>query len=180
VLSRAQKEEQVADLRERFGRASSVFFADFRGLTVIATEELRAALRQDPESDNEYHVIKNSVLKHAVKDSDFEALDRHLQGPTACAMSYGDPVALAKVLVEFQEKHDHFELKGGYLDGKALDTGEIATLATLPNLQELRGMLVGLLVAPATKLVRLLKEPGAQLARLVDARRGALEASGDE
>ena len=89
-------------------------------------------------------------------------------------------MALAKVLVDFQEKHDNFELKGGYLDGKALDTGEIATMATLPNLQELRGILVGLLVAPATKLVRLLNEPGAQLARLVDARRSALEASGDE
>ena len=178
MLSRAQKEEQVADLRERFGRASSVFFADYSGLSVGETEELRGALRRDPEGDNEYHVIKNSVLKHTVKDTDFEALDGHLKGPTACAMSYGDPVALAKVLVDFQKKHDDFELKGGFLDGKTLDTGEIVTLATLPNLHELRGILVGLLVAPATKLVRLLNEPGAQLARLVEARRGSLEESG--
>ena len=95
-------------------------------------------------------------------------------------MSYGDPVALAKVLVDFQKKHEDFELKGGFLDGKALDTGEIARLATLPNLQEIRGTLVGLLVAPATKLVRLLNEPGAQLARIVEARRAALEESGAE
>jgi large subunit ribosomal protein L10 len=146
----------------------------------VATEELRGALRQDPEGENEYHVIKNSVLKHALKDSELEVLDEHLKGPTACAVSYGDPVALAKVLVEFQKKHDVFELKGGFLDGKALDTGEIATLATLPNLQELRGKLVGLLVAPATKLVRLLNEPGSQLARLVEARRADLEGSGGE
>jgi large subunit ribosomal protein L10 len=178
VLSRAQKEDQVADLRQRFGRASSVILADYRGLTVGATEELRGALRQDPESESEYHVIKNSVLKHAVKDSDLDVLTEHLTGPTACAVTYGDPVALAKVLVDFQKKHDVFELKGGYLDGKALDSGEIATLATLPNLQELRGKLVGLLVAPATKLVRLLNEPGAQLARLVEARRAALEEAG--
>lgn len=180
MLSRAQKEEQVADLRQRFGRASSVFLADYRGLSVGETEELRSALRQDPESENEFHIIKNSVLKHAVKDSDLEPLDEHLKGPTACAVSYGDPVALAKVLVEFQKKHDVFELKGGFLDGKALDTGEIATLATLPNLHELRGKLVGLLVAPATKLVRLLNEPGSQLARLVEARRADLEGSGGE
>ena len=92
----------------------------------------------------------------------------------------GNAAALAKTLVEFQKKHDVFELKGGYLDGEALDTGEIARLATLPNLHELRGLLVGLLVAPATKLVRLLNEPGAQLARLVEARRSALEESGGE
>ena len=69
---------------------------------------------------------------------------------------------------------------GGYLDGKALDPSEISKLATLPNLKEIRGTLVGLLVAPATKLVRLLNEPGAQLARLVEARRSSLEESGDE
>lgn len=180
MLTRVQKEEQASELRERFGRASSVFLADYRGLSVGETDELRGALRQDPESKNEYHVIKNSVLKHAVKDSDLESLGEHLNGPTACAMSYGDPVALAKVLVDFQKKHQDFELKGGFLDGKALDASEIATLATLPNLQELRGIMVGLLVAPATKLVRLLKEPGAQLARLMEARRAALEESGGE
>jgi large subunit ribosomal protein L10 len=178
VLSRAQKEDQVADLRQRFGRASSVILADYRGLSVVATEELRGALREDPESEHEYHVFKNSVLKHALKDSELDVLSEHLTGPTACAVSYGDPVALAKVLIDFQKKHEIFELKGGYLDGKALDTREIATLATLPNLQELRGMLVGLLVAPATKLVRLLNEPAGQLARLVEARRSALEESG--
>ena len=180
MLSRAEKKEQVTELRQRFGRASSVFLADYRGLTVLEAEELRGALRADPEAENEYHVIKNSVLKHALIDSDLEPLTEHLKGPTACAISFGEPVALAKTLVEFQKKHDVFELKGGYLDGEALDTGEIARLATLPNLHELRGKLVGLLVAPATKLVRLLNEPGAQLARLVDARRSALEESGGE
>ncbi len=180
MLSRAEKKDQVAELRQQFGRASSVFLADYRGLTVLEAEELRGILREDPEGDNEYHVIKNSVLKHALMDSDLEHLSELLKGPTACAMSFGEPVALAKALVEFQKKHDVFELKGGYLDGKALDTGEIARLATLPNLQELRGILVGLLVAPATKLVRLLNEPGAQLARLVEARRASLEESGGE
>jgi large subunit ribosomal protein L10 len=180
VLTRAQKKDQVTDLRERFGRASIVMLADYRGLSVIASEELRGVLRQDPETENEFHVFKNSVLKHAVKDSELEVLDEHLKGPTACAMSFGDPVALAKVLVDFQEKHEAFELKGGYLDGKALGPSEISTLATLPNLQGIRGTLVGLLVAPATKLVRLLNEPGAQLARIVEARRAALEESGAE
>ena len=80
MLSRAEKKEQVAELRERFGRASSVFLADYRGLSVLEAEELRGVLRQDPESENEYHVIKNSVLKHAFLDSDLEPLSEHLKG----------------------------------------------------------------------------------------------------
>ena len=102
-------------------------------------------------------------------------IEEHFHGPTAVAISYGDPVGLAKVLVDYAEDHDAFEIKGGELDGKVLDPGEVAHLATLPNLQELRGKLVGLLQAPATKMVRLLNEPAGQLARLMAARKDALE-----
>ena len=88
--------------------------------------------------------------------------------------------SLAKALVAFGKEHEVFEIKGGYLDGQALEPADVAKLATLPNLQELRGKLVGLIQAPATKLVRLLNEPGGQLARLVGARRSSLEESGGE
>ena len=87
-------------------------------------------------------------------------------------------VAMEQARLEYEKQKEPFELKGGFLDGKALDTSEIATLATLPSLDQLRGKLVALVQAPATKLVRLLNEPGAQLARLVEARRGALEEGG--
>ena len=100
------------------------------------------------------------------------------KGPTAVAISYGDPAALAKVLVDYSKANKVFELKGAFLDGRCLAEEEIATLATLPSLLELRAQLVGLLQAPAGKLVRLLAEPGGQLARLVEARRGALEDAG--
>lgn len=180
MLSRAQKESQVETLRERFGRASSVFLADYRGLTVKEAEELRIAIDADPDNPCEYRVVKNSVLRLATQETGLSALDEHFAGPTAVAMSYGDPAALAKTLVAFATDRDVFEIKGGFLDGQVLDSGEVAKLAMLPNLQELRGRLVGLLQAPATKLVRLLNEPGAQLARLVEARRGALEDPGSE
>ena len=81
---------------------------------------------------------------------------------------------MAKVLVDYAKENEIFALKGGFLDGKAIDTGEIQTLATLPSLDQLRGQLVGLLQAPASKLARLLNEPAAQLARLVAARKDAL------
>jgi large subunit ribosomal protein L10 len=105
-------------------------------------------------------------------------LTETFNGPTAVAISYGDPAALAKVLVEYAKANEVFELKGAFLDSRALDDGEIETLATLPTLDELRGTLIGLLQAPATKLVRLLNEPGAQIARLMEARRNALEQVG--
>jgi large subunit ribosomal protein L10 len=178
MLTRAQKEEQVSNLRDCFGRATSVFVADYRGLTVDKANELRSKLRSDAAGgDVDYRVAKNSVLRRAAADSPADVLTEQFNGPTAIAISYGDPAALAKILVDYSKENEVFELKGALLDGRALDQGEIATLATLPSLDELRGMLVGLLQAPAGKLARLLKEPGGQLTRLIDARRQELESS---
>lgn len=174
MLTREQKTEQVADLKDKFDRATSVFVADYRGLTVESVNELRRKLRAGEEDEYEYQVVKNSLLKLAVADSGAESLSELFAGPTAVAFSFTDPVGLAKILVDYAKDNEVFELKGGYLDGNALDEKEVAHLATLPSLQELRGKLVGLLNAPATKLVRLLNEPGGQLARLVKARQESL------
>ena len=174
MLTRAQKEEQVSVLKEKFSRATGVFVADFRGLTVDETNKLRSDLRGDEPDNSEYSVAKNSVLRLAVEGSELEVIADRFKGPTAIAISYADPVRVAKVLVECGKELDNFEVKGGYLDGQALDVKEVGKLATLPSLLELRGKIVGLIQAPATKLVRLLKEPGGQVARLVDARAKSL------
>jgi len=170
VLTRAQKEEQVADLKQKFGRATCVYLADFRGLDVEGANELRKKLRSEGGGDYEYRVTKNSVLRIAAGDTAVANIVEHFQGPTAIAISYGDPVGLAKVLADFAKGHEVFTLKAGVLEGNAVDAAEIAQIATLPSLDQLRGKLIGLLQAPATKLVRLLKEPGAQLARVLAAR----------
>ena len=179
MLTRAQKEEQVSALREKLARATSVFVADYRGLTVAGANDLRSKLRNEVAGGEvEYQVVKNSVLRRATSDSDLDVLQDAFSGPTAVAISYGDPAAVAKVLVDYAKQSETFELKGGFLDGRCLDDREISTLARLPSLDELRGQFIGLLQAPATKLVRLLNEPGSQLARLVEARRNAMEESG--
>ncbi|MDG2336084.1 MAG: 50S ribosomal protein L10 [Myxococcota bacterium] len=175
MLNREQKREVVAELGEKFGRATSVFVANYRGLSVEEVRELRGKLRGNSDDDYEYRVAKNSLLSLASEGHDAEVLKDHFTGPTAVAISYGDPVGLAKVLVDYAEEHEVFEIKGAVLDGKALDKGEVAHLATLPNLLELRGKLVGLLQAPAAKLARLLNEPAGQMARLVAARKDSLE-----
>ncbi len=178
MLSYAQKQEAVASMKEKFERAKSVIAVDYRGIDVMSVNSLRAKLRAEGQGDYEYHVVKNSVLKRAAEGLDVAAIEEHFSGPTAIAISYGDPVGLAKALVDFAKEHEVFELRGGVLDGKPIDTGEIATLATLPSLDELRGKLVGLLQAPAQKIAAVLQAPGGQLARVVEARRGSLEEGG--
>lgn len=174
MLTRTQKEEAVASLSEKLDRATSVFVADYRGLGVDDVNELRSKLREATDGEGEYHVVKNTLLRLAAKGSDTEILTEHFVGPTSVAISYGDPVGVAKVLVDYAKEHDAFQVKGAMLDGKSLGESDLATLATLPSLLELRGKLVGLLQAPAGKIARLLNEPGGQIARLVTARKDAL------
>lgn len=185
MLTRTQKEEQISELRDKFERATSVFVADYRGLDVPQMEALRGGLRKAESSDAEFRVAKNSVLKLASEGGQVEGLQEHFKGTTSIAMSFGDPVALAKTLIDYAKENVEFELRSGVLDGVVLDQKEIAKLATLPSLDELRGKIVGLLQAPAGQLARLLTEPAGQMARLVSAREDALasgssEASGAE
>jgi len=170
VLTRAQKEQQVAELKEKFGRATCVYVADYRGVDVKSVNELRSRICKEGGGDYEYRVTKNSVLRRAAADSDVAHVIDRFEGPSAVAISYGDAVGLAKILVGFAKEYEVFELKAGVLDGKAIEPEEIGTLATLPSLDELRGKIIALIQAPATKLVRLVSEPGAQLARVVAAR----------
>lgn len=170
MLTRTQKEGQVAELKDRFSRATCVYVADYRGVSVESVNQLRRRVRREGGGDYEYRVTKNSVLRRAAEGSVVAGIAEYFTGPTAVAISYGDAAGLAKILEEFAKDHEVFELKGGLLNGAVVGRKEIATLATLPSLDVLRGRLAGLLLAPATKLARLLNEPAAQLARLLDAR----------
>lgn len=175
MLTRQQKEDQVAELRDKFERATSVFVADYKGLAVKQIEALRGGLRRTPESHSEFRVAKNSILRRASQGSPAEGLTKHFTGTTSIAMSFGDPVSLAKTLVDYAKANEAFEIRGGLLDGHVLAPSQISNLATLPSLDQLRGKIVGLLQAPAAKLARLLNEPAGQLARIVAARKTALE-----
>jgi len=178
MLTRTQKEEAVAELKDKFARANSVIVAHYRGLDVASVDKLRAKLRADGPNKYEYQVVKNSLLRIASEGSDAAVLKPHFRGPTAVALSYGDPVKLAKTLVDYAKENDKFALQGGMLAGKAIDQKEIATLATLPSLETLRAQLVGLLQAPARKILGVLQAPGAQIARVASARSKQLEEAG--
>lgn len=175
MLTRNQKQDEVTALKDRFGRAASVFVADYRGLDVASVDKLRRELRQKGEGDYEYRVTKNTLLRLAVEGLEAESLREYFEGPTALAFSFGEPVGLAKLLVDYAKEHEVFELRGGLVEGQAVGQAEIATLATLPSLDELRGKLIGLLQAPATKVAMVLQAPAGQLARLASARQEQLE-----
>jgi large subunit ribosomal protein L10 len=176
VLNYAQKQEQVAELKDKLGRATSVIVADYRGLDVFAVNALRAKLRATGSC--EYRVVKNSILRRASEGTGVASIASHFKGPTALALAFGDPVALAKTLVDFAKQHEVFQLRAGVLEGKVLAKAEIATLATLPSLDELRGRIIGVLQAPAQKLVMVLAAPAAQLARVTEARSKKLAEAG--
>lgn len=177
MLTRAQKEEAVSVLRDKFERATSVFVADFRGLSVEDVNGLRSKLREN-SGEYEYQVAKNTLLRLAVDGTDAAELRGQFEGPTAIAFSFGDPVGLAKTLVDYAKDHEALDIRGGFLEGKAIDSGEVATLATLPSLDQLRGKLIGLLQAPAQQLASIVQAPAGQLARVLEARRAQLEESG--
>jgi large subunit ribosomal protein L10 len=178
VLTRSQKETEVAELHDRFTRATSVFVAEYRGLNVASVDALRAKMRAAGGADFEYRVAKNTLLRRAAEGSSGASLVPHFSGPTAVAFSFGDPAKLAKMLVDYAKDKEPFQLRAAVVDGQPLDLADIAVLATLPSLDELRGKLIGLLQAPAGQLARLLAAPGAQIARVVGAHQRQMEAAG--
>jgi len=165
IVDRTQKAELVASLHDTFDQAEMVVVTHNLGLTVSQMEDLRTQLR---EAGAQFKVTKNRLTRLALKDTKFEGIADLFSGPTGIAYST-DPVAAAKVAVKFAKGNNNFEVVGGALGAEALDVASVQALATLPSLDELRGKLVGLLQAPATKVAGVLQAPAAQLARVCSA-----------
>jgi len=172
-----EKEQVVSELRERLGRASVTLLAAPRGLSVAQVTKLRQKVRQ---LSGEYKIAKNTLAIRAVGDTEFAALKDLLEGPTALVFGYGDPVAIVKEMVQYSaENSQHLEIRGAVLDGQLYGREQVAELAKLESKDQLRAKLLGVLAAPATKLVRLLNEPGAALARVIAARESAGAPAGE-
>lgn len=167
-MDRLQKEELVASLNDVFGTTNLVVITRPIGLTVAESTDLRRRMR---ESGANFKVTKNRLTRLALKGTKFEPLSDFFIGPTAIAFSE-DPIAAAKVAVNFAEKNDKLEIIGGSLYEEILDKAGISTLARLPSLDELRGKIVSLINAPATKIARVLGAPASQVARVLQAYAG--------
>ena len=171
-MDRSQKADAVAQLNAVFNEAGVVVVTRNLGLTVAQSTELRQKMR---DAGATYKVAKNRLAKLALKDTDYTGIDEYLSGPTALAYST-DPVAAAKVAVDFAKTNDKLEIVGGSMGASVLDEAGVKALASMPSLDELRGTIVGLVNAPATKVVRTINEPVSMLARVFGAY-GAKEAA---
>ena len=153
AVSKAVKEAQLQDLIKELTHADTAVVVDFKGLDVPQATELR---RQVRVGNGRYRVVKNRVATRALKGTAFESLIEHFSGPTAIAYSDDDPVALTKALVGFAKTAPVLSVKAAVVQGKAIKPDEVSDLAKLPGKDELYAMLLALLQAPATQLVRIL------------------------
>ncbi len=164
-MDRTQKSETVAALNRSFAETSVVIITRNLGLTVAQSTDLRTRMRA---AGARYKVAKNRLARIAIEGTPYIAIGDLLTGPTAFSTS-ADPVAPAKVIVDFAKTNEKLEIVGGAMGDTVLDVDGVKALATLPSLDELRAKIVGLIVAPATRLATITQAPGAQLARVLAA-----------
>jgi large subunit ribosomal protein L10 len=161
-MDRNQKKELVANLAQTFTRTQVVVITRNHGLTVAQVSDLRSKMRG---AGAQFKVAKNRLARIALEGTPYQDIGQMLVGPVGLATST-DPVAAAKVAVEFARTNDKFEIVGGAMVGTLLDVDGVKALAELPSLDELRARLVGLVKAPSTKIAQLANAPASKLARV--------------
>lgn len=164
-MDRSQKAESVATLSATFNEVGVVVVTRNLGMSVAQSTALRTKVR---EAGASYKVAKNRLAKLAIQDTDYAGIDEMFSGPTAIATSV-DPVAAAKAVVDFAKTTDKIEIVGGAMGTHVLNAEGIKALASMPSLDEMRGTLIGLIQAPATKIAQLTVAPASKLARVFNA-----------
>jgi large subunit ribosomal protein L10 len=164
---RPEKANIVSDLSAQLKGSPFVLVTDYQQMNVGDFSELRNRLAQ---AGAEVHVVKNSFLKRAMADAGFPAVDEKLGGQTAVVTGEKDIAPVAKIMKSFAREFKKAALKIGLINRAIVSTAELETLADLPAREVMQAQLLGLLMSPATKLVRLLNEPASSLARLLKAK----------
>jgi large subunit ribosomal protein L10 len=162
-VNRNEKTDLVNNLHDTFDNAASVVIVHCIGLTVEESTSLRTKMRNE---NCNFKVTKNRIARIALKDTKYQHMDSMFKGPTAIGSS-NDPVMAAKILVDYAKENEKLVIIGGGLEDKALSKIDVEALAKLPSLNDLRGKLVGLLQAPASKILRLSMEPASQVLRTI-------------
>jgi large subunit ribosomal protein L10 len=173
-VGRTEKATTIEELRKKLGAAQSAVLTDFRGLSVAEITELRALLRK---SGVEYTVVKNSLARIAVKDTELAGLAAHLVGPTAIAISRADPVAASRVLSTWSRTRPTFAVKGGIVAGQLVGPADIAVLAVLPPREVLLARVAAAFQGPLQALANVLEGPVRALACALDQVRAQKEKS---
>ena len=163
-MDRAQKQEAIEALKGVFETSGAVVVTHYMGLTVAEMTDLRGKLR---EQGAQLKVVKNTLASKAL-DGSGEGVTSLFKGPVAIAFA-PDAVSAAKVATQYAKDHDKFTVVGGFMGQQVLDKASVTALASLPSLDQLRGKLIGLIQAPATRIAGVLQAPAGQLARVFGA-----------
>lgn len=175
ALSYDDKKAIVAEISQVANESISLVVADYRGLSVSKMTELRKKAR---ESGVYLRVIRNTLAKRALKDTEFECMDKALTGPLVFGFAKNEPSAAARLFKNFAKDNNQLEVKALSLAGTFYEASQLDAVASLPSRDEAFSQLAAMLLAPATNLARLLKEPSASLARALDALKEQKEAQG--
>jgi len=164
---KSEKEVLIKELTDKFSRAKSVVVSEMGKVDVATVTRLRKKLR---DGGVEFKVLKNTLARRAAKGSSVEVISDDFVGPVSVAVSYGDVIAPAKILMEFIKDLETIKLRSAVVEGKKIDVNGIKALAKMPALPQLRAMILGMINQPASKLARTIKEPGNALARVLNAK----------
>ena len=172
----AAKQATVAELKEKLTSAKGAVLVNYRGLTVAQDTKLRRQLR---EAGVEYRVVKNTMTRIAAQEAGLEGLDVYLEGPTAMAISATDPVAPAKIIIDFVKEHklQALEVKAGLVEGNVIDEKGVKALASLPSREVLIAKMLGSMQSPITGLVNVLQGSIRNLVYALDAVRQQKESA---
>jgi len=166
ALSKQRKEEALSEYADWVKRSQAVILVEYTGAKMKDLDKIRAKIR---ETGGEFHVVKNTLVRRAFKDNGMSVPDDYLEKSTAVSFAFTDPASTAKALNDAMKGNDFVKIKGGFMAGQALNAAQVKVLADLPPLPVVRAQLLGVLQAPAGKLVRTLAEPARGLAAVIKA-----------
>jgi large subunit ribosomal protein L10 len=166
AISRERKEELVSQYIEWMDKSRAMVLTEYIGLSMNDIDELRRKVR---ETGGEFHIVKNTLGKVAFDSAGVKYPEHYLDGSTAIVFAFQDAPATVKAVTEFARTSDFIKIKGGYLDKSPIGADDVKALAELPPLPIMRARLLGTILAPASKLVRTLAEPGRQVAAVIKA-----------
>ena len=164
--SKVQKEAMLTQYVEWVGKSQAVVLIEYSGLKMSNLDAIRAKIR---EVGGEFHVVKNTLAKLALEKAGYSVPASYAEKSTAIGFAFSDPAGFAKALTEVTKGMEAVKIKGGFMGKEALNPIQVKALASLPPLPVMRAQLLGVLQAPASKLVRTLAEPGRSLASVVKA-----------
>ncbi len=174
AISKQRKEEVQAQYSDWVKRSEAVILVEYSGANMKAIDAIRAKIR---ETGGEFHIVKNTLVRRVFADNGMEVPSDYLVKSTAVSFAFKDPASTAKALTDAIKGIEFVKVKGGVMGGKALNAAQVKALSDMPPLPVMRAALLGVLQAPAGKLVRTLAEPARGLAAVIKARTESAQAS---